>query len=111
MLGVSEVRQPSVTIDYGGCAVNPTTFRCYVKVVQSYILSAGYANRYLFTAQTLNSVLHAVENTGIFFVSPCFNLWDSFCGSAYGSLMERFGCLHGQFIKVQRKATETQYVE
>ena len=80
-------RYPPVVLDLPGSSLAPKVVDDCVRMVQSYVLSPGYARKLFFTYLTLDAVRDAVEDASVFYVAADFERWKSVCGSNFGILV------------------------
>ena len=68
-------RYPSVLLELPGSALDQKAVDDCVRMVQSYVLSPGYAPKLFFTDLTLDAVRSAVEDASVFYVTGDFDVW------------------------------------
>ena len=66
---------PHVEFDLSGSSLSRADFYRRLRLVQSYLLSSGYAHKTFFTNPTLDAVRNAISTSGVVFVAPNYDLW------------------------------------
>ena len=102
---------PVVTFDLSGSKLSVAKFQECLRLVQSYVLSPGYEHQSFFTEPTMKAVQDAINNAGVFYVAPNFDLWADFCGGSVSDFISHYWRLYGAFLLSQRKSCEIQYME
>ena len=102
---------PAVAFDLSGSMLAVETFKECLQLVQSYVLSPGYAHKSFFTDVTMDAVRESIANAGVFYVAPNFDLWAEFCGGIAEEFVSRYSGLFNSFVLKRRKSYETHYVE
>ena len=102
---------PSVTFDLSGSRLAERKFRECLLLVQSYVLSPGYAHKCFFTDPTLDAVEEAIADAGVFYVAPNFDLWAEFCGGIAEAFASRYRNLYDTFLLERRQSFESHYID
>ena len=75
VIGMPREKYHVVSLDLSGCSFKMEKFESCVRLVQSYILSAGFSHQTFFTDPTLNAVRGAIAEAGVFFGRSNFCIW------------------------------------
>ena len=110
VIGVPEAVPPVVTLDLSGCAFSTAIVRDCLLLVQSYVLSWGYAHKTFFVDRTLDVVREAIANAGAFYVAADFDLWRDICGEDLDAFITPYRSLYRDFILERRKSCESYYI-
>ena len=94
---------PPSTIGLGGCGQAEGSVHLCCRIVQSYVLSDGYAPQSLFTESTLSLIRDAVANAGLFYIGTDFNVWKGLCDSGVDSFISAFCELYGEIMLKRRR--------
>ena len=108
-VGMPAVKYPAVTFDLSGSAWEPRSFQNCLRLVQSYVMCAGYSPQGLFSDQTVSAVQRAVSDAGIFFVTAGFDLWSSFYRADSDAFLTQQATLYNEFLDERRKAFDAEY--
>ena len=98
-VGMPAVKYLVVTFDLSGSALESRSFQDCLRLVQSYVMCAGYSPQRLFSDQTVRAVRRAVADSGVFFVTAGFDLWKNFGKRT----------LYNTFLNERRKAFDAEY--
>ena len=102
---------PPFTIDLGGCGQAERSVHLCCRIVQSYVLSDGYAPQSLFTESTLGLIRDAIANAGLFYIGTDFNVWKDLCDSGVDWFISAFCELYGEFLLNRRRSSDEHYTE
>ena len=111
IVGVPAVQYPPVSFDLSGCALSKAVFHDCVRLVQSYVLCAGYEHQVFFTDVTLDAVRDAIVTAGIFYITPGYDLWKNYCDPGVDSFIANYRKLYSTFLLERRKSSKRYYVE
>ena len=111
VIGVPRVSYPVVSFDLSGSSLSESAFQCCLRLVQSYVMSAGYEHQLFFTDLTLDAVRDAIVDAGLFYVTPGFDVWRNYCDPAVDAFVASYQKLYCAFLLGRRKSSETYYVE
>ena len=92
---------PAVTFNLSGSKLSEKFRECLL-LVQSYVLSPGYAHECSFTDPTLDAVEEAIADPGVFYVAPNFDLWTDFCSGNAEAFASRYQSLYDTFLLGRR---------
>ena len=108
-VGMPAVKYPVVTFDLNGSALESRSFQDCLRLVQSYVMCAGYSPRRLFSDQTVRAVRRAVADSGVFFVTAGYDLWKNFCKTDKDVFAARYVTLYNTILNERRKAFDAEY--
>ena len=72
---------PAMSFDLSGSALDSRTFHDCLRLVQTYVMSAGYSPQSCFSDQAFGSVWKALSTAGVLVGTGGFNLWKDFCST------------------------------
>ena len=104
-------RYPSVLLELPGSALDQKVVDDCVRMVQSYVLSPGYAPKLFFTNLTLDAVRDAVEDASVFYVTGDFDVWKSVCSSEFAAFVSAVRASLTKLLSQRREAIEKDYTE
>ena len=104
-------RYPYVVLDLPGSSLSHKAVDDYVQMVQSYVLSPGYAPKLFFTDLTLDAVRDAVKDAIVFYVAVDFDVWKNACVSEFATFLSGVRSSFSDLLFQRRKASEDRYVE
>ena len=104
-------RYTSVLLELPGSALDQKIVDDCVRMVQSYVLSPGYAPKLFFTDLTLDSVRDAVEDASVFYVTDDFDVWKSVSSSEVAAFVSGVRASFLKLLSQRREATEKDYTE
>ena len=100
---------PALDFDLSGSALDPRSFYDCLRLVQSYVMSAGYSAQGLFSDQALGSVRKAVSTAGTFFISGGFSMWEDFYRADPDAFSGRYVSLYLAYLDDRRKEFDAEY--
>ena len=89
-----------------GSSLGEGAFQCCLLLVQSYVLSAGYEQQLFFTDVTLDAVRCAITDAGVFFVTPGYYIWKSYCDPVVDSFITDYQKLYCLYLLGRRKSSD-----
>ena len=101
----------TVGMELSGCPVDREECECCLRLVQSYVLSAGYTHQTFFGTHTMDNVRSAIVSAGTFLADPSFKLWAKFCRPEYESIVDAERESYVALLAERRKAGSDYYVE
>ena len=99
-------RYPSVLFELPGSALDQKAVDDCVRMVQSYVLSPGYAPKLFFTDLTLDAVRSAVEDASVFYVTGDFDVWKNVCSSDFAAFVSAVSASFSKMLSRRREAEE-----
>ena len=108
-VGMPVCEYPAISFDLSGSALDSRTFHDCLRLVQTYVMSAGCSPQRFFSDQALGSVRKAVSTAGVFFVTEGFNLWKDFCRTSSDAFVKQYVYLYTAFFAQCRRAFDAEY--
>ena len=104
-------RYPSVLLELPSSALDQKAVDDCVRMVQSYVLSLGYAPKLFFTDLTMDAVRSAVEDASVFYVTGDFDVWKNVCSSEFAAFVSAVSASFSKLLSRRRKAEKKDYTE
>ena len=111
IVGLPRITYPQVSFDLSGSSLGEAVFQCCLRLVQSYVLSAGYEHQLFFTDVTFDVVRCAIVDAGVFYVTPGYDNWKSYCDPVVDSFIADYQKLYCSYLLGRRKSSEKYYVD
>ena len=111
VIGLPRVVYPQVSFNLSGSSFSESAFQCCLRLVQSYVMSAGYEHQSFFTDSTLDAVRSAIADAGVFQVTPGYDIWKIYGDPVVESFIADYQKLYCSFLLERRESSERYYVE